>query len=464
MKDLIEKYQAPVPRYTSYPTVPNWVESNFSTEAYLLRMREAFAVKATGSAAANNRGMALYIHLPYCESLCTYCGCNTRITVNHKVEGPYIDAVIAEWKMYLNLFAESAGPNTRPLIREIHLGGGTPTFFAAAQLERMVSSILAYCDVSPDASYSFEAHPANTTLEHLETLYRLGFDRLSLGVQDFDPAVQKAIHRFQSAEEVMRVTEQARAIGYRSINYDLVYGLPFQMASGFGDTVAQVIAMRPDRIALYSYAHVPWKHPGQRAYGEADLPEAEAKLALFTAGRDAFMEAGYLGIGLDHFALPGDSLSKAFNDGSLHRNFMGYTDLRTDVLIGLGVSSISDVGRAYAQNAKSVEAYRERVMEGKWPIVKGHLLDPEEQFIGKHILNLMCQHETSWENSPAQEKAYMASRLPQLAGLETDGLVEICGKRIKVTPKGQVLVRNVCAAIDKYFVLAEEKRQFAGAI
>lgn len=452
MKALIEKYNSPVPRYTSYPTVPHWKTEHFDPETYLDRLKVAFEQ-------SGDKGISLYIHLPYCESLCTYCGCNTRITVNHKVEGPYIDAVIAEWAMYLDHLTESG---EKPLVREIHLGGGTPTFFAATELKRMIEAILEGCEVSADASFSFEAHPANTTLDHLETLYGLGFDRLSLGVQDFDPAVQKAIHRWQSPEDVLRVTQQARGLGYRSVNYDLVYGLPFQHSAGYADTLRQVIAMRPDRIAMYGYAHVPWKHPGQRAYGEADLPSPEQRLALFTAGRDALIAAGYHGIGLDHFALPGDSLTKAYQAGTMHRNFMGYTDLRTDVLIGLGVSSISDVGTAYAQNAKSVEGYRAAIGEGRWPLVKGHLLDTQEVQIGQHILNLMCRHATTWEGAP--EQGYLDSRLPALAPLVSDGLVEAAPGYIRITDKGKVLVRNACAAIDLHYTGELTGQRFAAAI
>ncbi len=460
MNELIKKYSYPVPRYTSYPTVPDWDMEAFSREAYLERLRAAFALSTTPGC----KGMALYIHLPYCESLCTYCGCNTRITVNHKVEGPYIDAVLQEWRMYLALFAESTTPGSKPLIREIHLGGGTPTFFAPEQLQRLIVGIADGCTISPDASFSFEAHPANTTEAHLRTLRKLGFDRLSLGVQDFDPLVQKAIHRFQSAEEVATVTQQARDLGYRSVNFDLVYGLPFQRAEAFAETLKEVLRMRPDRIAFYGYAHVPWKHPGQRAYDENDLPPAADKLALFMAGRDAFVQAGYESIGLDHFALPDDSLTTAYRAGTMHRNFMGYTDLRTDVLIGLGVSSIGDVGTAYAQNAKSVEAYREKVGRGEWPIAKGHLLDAQEHFIAQHILNLMCKHRTSWADTPCAESEYLNCCLPRLREMAADGLLQMSDNEVCVTDQGRILVRNVCAVIDKYYQPIEGKRQFAAAI
>lgn len=436
MRELIEKYNVAVPRYTSYPTVPNWNADAFSKNAYLELVQRDFAK-------ANREGLALYIHLPYCESLCTYCGCNTRITVNHAVEGPYIDALIAEWTQYLAIFGD------KPKVREIHLGGGTPTFFAPSELKRLIEAILAKAEVTADASFSFEAHPANTTEEHLSVLASTGFDRLSLGVQDFDPKVQKAINRRQTPEEVERVTAQARKLGYRSINFDLVYGLPFQTEAGVMNAVDEVIRLKPDRIAFYSYAHVPWKRPGQRAYDENDLPQGEEKLHLFVKGRERLMEAGYVPIGFDHFALREDSLYRAYEKGTMHRNFMGYTDLRTNFLIGLGVSSISDIGTAFAQNAKSVEGYIEQVRKGVLPIVKGHLLDQTELMIRGHILNLTCQHETSWGSANGDEQSYMRNCLRKLAEAGGDGLIERSDDRVKLTEAGRFFVRNICAAFDK---------------
>jgi oxygen-independent coproporphyrinogen-3 oxidase len=439
MKELIEKYNVAVPRYTSYPTVPNWNADTFSKEGYLKLLKSDFAK-------ANKDGMSLYIHLPYCESLCTYCGCNTRITVNHAVEAPYIDVLISEWEQYLDIFGG------KPKIREIHLGGGTPTFFAPIKLKRLIEAVLAKAEVTDDASFSFEAHPANTTEEHLSVLASIGFDRLSLGVQDFDPKVQKAINRRQSPEDVQRVTEQARALGYRSVNFDLVYGLPFQTEEGVLNAVKEVIRLKPDRIAFYSYAHVPWKRPGQRAYDENDLPKGEEKLNLFVKGRELLLNAGYEAIGFDHFALPNDSLYSAYKSGRMHRNFMGYTDLRTDFLIGLGASSISDIGSAFAQNAKSVEGYIEQVREGRIPVVKGHLLDKDELMIRRHILNLTCKHATSWNNASQSEQVYMRNCLRKLDEADGDGLIERSFDEIRLTEKGKFFVRNVCAAFDKDYL------------
>jgi len=310
MENLIKKYNTTAPRYTSYPTMPFWNSASFSVKSYKLGIAQHFEEQ-------NQNGISLYIHLPYCESLCTYCGCNTRITVNHAVEMPYIKAVIKEWKLYLALFP------TKPLIKEIHLGGGTPTFFSAENLSFLISEILKDAIVTENPSFSFEAHPANTTENHLKSLYNLGFKRLSLGIQDYDLQVQKAINRYQTNKQVADIVEIARNIGYTSINFDIVYGLPFQHLGSTENTIKEVLKLRPERIAYYSYAHVPWKRPGQRAYDETHLPEANLKLDMFIKGRALLLENGYEAIGMDHFALPNDSLAIANKNGSLLRNFYG---------------------------------------------------------------------------------------------------------------------------------------------
>jgi oxygen-independent coproporphyrinogen-3 oxidase len=441
MNELIEKYNVPVPRYTSYPTVPNWKAEDFDKHTYLERLKEGFA-------AANKEGISIYIHLPYCESLCTYCGCNTRITVNHAVEEPYVNAVLKEWSLLSSHFSK------KPNIREIHLGGGTPTFFSADNLVRLVEGITSRSNIAPDASFSFEAHPANTTLEHLRRLRAIGFDRLSLGVQDFDPKVQKAINRIQTTDDIKRVVNQARELGYRSINFDLIYGLPFQTLTGVEDAVDKVLEMKPDRIAFYSYAHVPWMKPGQRAYSEKDLPDAKHKLKLFTRGRDLLLAGGYKSTGFDHFALPEDSLYKSYAQGKMHRNFMGFSDLRTPYQIGLGVSSISDIGNAFAQNAKAVEPYIEKIQKGEVPIVKGHLHTGEDSFIRKHILNLTCKHQTSWYCADPDEIRYMRDKYPELIGFRNEGLLELGNDSISITEKGRLFVRQICSVIDRDYDLA----------
>src|SRR5690606_19173399 len=265
---LVERYNVAAPRYTSYPTVPYWEEPTWSAEQWTDHVRARFLD-------ASSQGIALYIHLPFCERLCTYCGCNKRITKNHSVEAPYIDAVLAEWQLYRNVLGTIAIP-----ISEIHLGGGTPTFFSPAQPKRLMDGMLQAGHIFPDPSFSFDAHPANTTEAHLQTLFDAGFRRLSLGIQDFDLRVQRVINRWQTEADVERVMIGARRIGYSSVNFDLIYGLPLQTEESVQRTIRKALAMQPDRISFYSYAHVPWMQPGQRHYTEADIPKGREKLAL----------------------------------------------------------------------------------------------------------------------------------------------------------------------------------------
>lgn len=401
-------------------------------------------------------GISIYIHLPYCESLCTYCACNTRITVNHAVEAPYIAALLREWQMYLDVLKDI------PRIKEIHLGGGTPTFFSAAHLKQLIEIILETSAICPDAEFSFEAHPDNTTKEHLQTLYNLGFKRVSFGIQDFDEKVQKAIHRFQTFEQVKKVVDEARAIGYNSINFDLIYGLPFQTKASVIDTINRVNKLRPDRIAFYSYAHVPWIKPGQRSFTEKDLPLDEVKRDLYETGKNMFLSNGYVEVGMDHFSLPNESLSLAYKKGTLHRNFMGYTHNYTKLLIGLGVSSISDSWTAFSQNVKTVEEYLDLVNKGVFPVFKNHFLTEEDLIIRKHILNLMCTYSTIW---PPTDIYLLNEAMPNLAKLINDGLVKIQETTVYITDKGKPFLRNICLCFDKrYWAKVAEKTVFSSSI
>jgi oxygen-independent coproporphyrinogen III oxidase len=320
--DLIQKYNVSGPRYTSYPTVPYWDSSSFSVSTWQEKVRNAFKKY-------NDEGISLYIHLPFCESLCTYCGCTTRITINHGVEEPYINAVLREWGLYKKIFGGV------PKIKEIHLGGGTPTFFKPENLRRLIQGLLLDNIVAPQAEFGFEGHPNNTSDLHLKTLYDLGFRRMSLGIQDFNHKVQETVNRVQSFETVRYVTETARNIGFTSINFDLIYGLPFQTLESIKDTIRKTSQLHPDRIALYSYAHVPWIKPGQRKFTEADLPADSEKRELYEEGRMMLKEHGYHEIGMDHFALCSDSLYQSIEKKMLHRNVMGYTSARSHLQIGL---------------------------------------------------------------------------------------------------------------------------------
>jgi oxygen-independent coproporphyrinogen III oxidase len=431
---LIEKYNVACPRYTSYPAVPHWDNSLFTTEAWKESVKQSFSCQNI------EEGISLYIHLPYCESLCTYCGCNTRITVNHAVELPYINAVLAEWKLYLQLFDKI------PVIRELHLGGGTPTFFSPENLSLLINGILADAKVSKDHDFSFEGHPGNTTEAHLQALFKLGFRRVSFGIQDFDPVVQDVINRKQSFEDVKQVTSTARRLGYTSVNFDLVYGLPLQTLASVTDTFEKVKLLNPDRIAFYSYAHVPWVKPGQRKFTELDLPSNKEKRKLYEAGRTILETEGYKEIGMDHFARTNDTLYNALTNMTLHRNFMGYTPYKTNMLIGLGCSSISETPDGFAQNYKTVEKYIETIKNGAFAVFNGHLVTESDQLIGKHILNLMCRYETHKDNDPDFSKA-----LNYLKEMEKDGLVILTEESVKVTEEGKLFIRNICAAFDAHF-------------
>jgi oxygen-independent coproporphyrinogen-3 oxidase len=433
--ELISKYNVPGPRYTSYPTVPYWDSSTFDSTRWESAVRQQF------EATNRTEGLSLYIHLPYCESLCTYCGCNKRITRNHAVEEPYVASLIKEWSMYRQLFGSA------PRIAELHLGGGTPTFFSPTNLRKLMNGLRSGSVLLPDADLSFEGHPNNTTREHLEELHFLGFRRVSYGVQDLDPEVQKAINRIQPFEKVEAATRWAREAGYTSVNFDLVYGLPKQTLAGIAHTVDRVLDLMPDRIAFYSYAHVPWVSPGQRGYSEADLPTDKAKRALYELGRERLLGAGYVEVGMDHFALPDDPLCRADRMGVLHRNFMGYTARHTSLLVGLGCSSISDSWTAFAQNAKTVEEYTEAVNSGELPIVRGHVLDHEDLILRRHILDLMCRHTTTFGTDPLGDSIFK-DILFRLLEMMEDGLVEVDGRTITVTEQGRPFVRNVCMALD----------------
>jgi len=435
LKNLIQKYNIPGPRYTSYPTVPFWDAAGIAMEDW-----KASTVKAFKES-NDSEGISLYIHLPFCESLCTFCACHKRITKRHSVEEPYLDTVLKEWNLYCNLLVE------RPKIREIHLGGGTPTFFSSDNLRKLIEGIFERADKFSGFELSYEGHPNHTSEEQLQTLYNLGSRRNSFGIQDYDAKVQKSIHRVQSFEQVKKVNDLSRKIGYTSISHDLIFGLPFQTEATIRDTIKKTIALKPDRIAYYSYAHVPWiKGVGQRGFDENDLPKDEEKRHLYELGKQLFFDNGYFEIGMDHFALPTDSLYKSMKSKKIHRNFMGYTAGKTKLMIGLGMSSISDSWYGFAQNEKSVETYQEVVNNGEIPIFRGHLLTDEDLVIRKHILDLMCNLETNWNDKlSAQTKKEIIVRLKEIV---EDGLVEVTNLKVTVKEEGRMFVRNICMAFD----------------
>ena len=434
--DFFRKYNIPGPRYTSYPTVPYWDQSP-TEDQWVSALRSSI-----DESSAQGTGAALYVHVPFCETLCTYCGCNTRITRNHGVSSPYIDTLLKEFALYrqkLNL--------NKLKLSELHLGGGTPTFLTSDELTTLLDGLFAHCEISSNFEFSIEVDPRVTHQEHLKVLQKFNFKRISLGIQDFDPKVQEIVHRIQSFDQVKEITESAREFQFTSINYDLIYGLPFQSLSSIEDTFAKVVLLKPDRIAFYAYAHVPWIKAGQRRFTESDLPSGDQKRALYERGRTLLEEQGYTEIGMDHFALSTDSLYTAVKRKELHRNFMGYTARKVNPIIALGVSAIGDAWTAFAQNEKFLETYVARVEKNEIPIYRGHVLNHEDLILRKHVLNLMTNLFTSWEASSDQTN-HLASVPEKLLELVQDGLVKLGKNSCEVTEDGRAFLRNVCMAFD----------------
>ncbi|RHX78525.1 oxygen-independent coproporphyrinogen III oxidase [Leptospira yasudae] len=428
-KELIAKYDIPAPRYTSYPTVPYWSE-NPSTEEWLDKVRNRLTPE--------NSSLALYLHLPFCETLCSFCGCNTSITKNHSVEEPYIDAVLAEFSNYLKEVPEIGQRE----LKELHLGGGTPTYLAEKNLELLLDSILKKMNVVSAPEFSLEVDPRRTRDTQLKLLHDFGFRRVSLGVQDFDPEVQRLINRTQPFEMTERITDLSRKLGYTSVNFDLIYGLPQQNLESMKHTVQKTLELRPDRIAFYSYAHVPWIKAAQRLFTEADLPSGSEKRELYEVSRELFLKAGYIEIGMDHFALESDSLSEAAKNGTLHRNFMGYTTRTTDMLLGLGVSAISDSWDCFHQNEKIVKKYQKRIHEDRFATLRGHKLDGEDLVQRSLILQLSTTGKVIVPEQILQDvRLYLTS-------MEDDTLIRWEGNLLSLTEKGWPFLRNVCTGLD----------------
>lgn len=447
---LIKKYNVPAPRYTSYPTVPHWDYEQLPSKDWTSQVKSVFKRRHIED------GISLYIHLPYCESLCTYCACNTRITKNHSVEEKYINTLLKEWEQYVQLAGK------KPVIRELHLGGGTPTFFSPENLVNLIEGIMRNAVRHEKASFSFEGHPNNTTYTHLKALHSVGFDRVSYGVQDLDNKVQKVINRIQPFEKLVEVTNWSRELGYTSVNFDLIYGLPFQTENSVMDTIEKVMTLKPERIAFYSYAHVPWKKPGQRAYTEIDLPDNDAKRKLYELGKEMLTNYGYQDVGMDHFALEGDELYKAYITRTLHRNFMGYNAAKTSALIGLGASAISDLDTAYAQNEKKVEDYISRIEAGGLAITKGHLMTNEDRIIRDFILDIACKGEVKWSKAEHMIDFNMNIELLEMT---KEGLVKLYGNGMRVTDLGMAFIRNICMVFDKRLKDKETNQpQFSKAI
>ncbi len=447
---LLKKYDVPVPRYTSYPTVLNWdmdIDKSKWKSSFIKRFNEC----------NDQDGISIYIHLPFCEKLCTFCGCNRKISNTHDVEEEYIQILLKEWQLYKDLMPQ------KPVLKELHIGGGTPTFFSPLNLKRIFDQLFNDCIIPEIHEFSFEGHPNNTTFEHLQVLYNLGFNRVSFGMQDSNPEIQKVINRIQPQEHVERVVQWAREIGYESVNLDLVYGLPLQTLDRMEKTIQDALTIKPDRIAFYSYAHVPWTSKVQRLFDENDLPIAEEKIRLYQLGRNLFTQNGYQDIGMDHFALPTDLMVKTRNQGKLHRNFMGYTVQQTGLLLGLGVSSISDIYDGFAQNEKTIHDYYERVKAGDLPVFKGYFLDETDQAMRKYILDIACNGKTTFNDSDLDTlKKYT---FPELDILAEDHLIHWNEKGLEITELGLHFLRNICRPFDlKSLQLKTDKNTFSKAI
>ncbi len=430
--NLFHKYDVPAPRYTSYPTVPYW-SVNPTTEQWVQFVRTNMQKSSTT--------WSMYLHIPFCETLCTFCGCNTSITKNHDREEPYVGMLFKEWENYLQKVPELL---SRPL-SQFHLGGGTPTFLSAKNLDRLVSRFFSDCKKAKDGEFegAIEVDPRRTTEEQLSVLRSHGFNRISLGVQDFDPEVQRLVHRIQPYEMTKKITDTARRLGYESVNFDLIYGLPSQTEEKVRSMMQKTCELRPDRIALYSLAVVPWIKPAQKLFKDEDLPKGQEKRRLYEISRELLLKAGYVEIGMDHFSLPDEALAVAAREKRLHRNFMGYTDRRTDVLLGLGVSSISETPECFHQNEKTLPVYEKRVSEGEVPTHRGHLLTDEDRRQREQILKFMTEGELVLSAEQKQDvQLYLAEMI-------SDQLVVFENNKIKMTELGRPFLRNACMALDK---------------
>lgn len=435
--DLLARYDRAGPRYTSYPTA---VEFHEGVGAPLYEERLAASVPQAP--------LSIYVHLPFCEERCLFCGCNVIISPDHRRAVPYLDLLRRE----MSMLAERL-PGPRPLV-QLHLGGGTPTYFEPRLLEAFVAELLALFPPTPEAELAVEVDPRVTSEEHVDALAELGFNRISLGVQDFTPEVQEAIARVQSIEETARLIERARRRGYRGVNVDLIYGLPYQRRETFRRTVAQVLELGVDRSAVYSFAHVPAMHPHMKRIPSAALPPREEKLALFATARELFLEAGYEPIGMDHFARPDDEIALARRAGRLSRNFQGYCVVAAEDVVGLGTSAIGDLGNAYFQNAKKLNPYRHAIEERRLPIERGVVLSADDLLRRDVIRQLMCNFRVDVDLIERRHgiafRSYFAEDLAELAEYERDGLVLVGAEAIAATPLGELFIRNLAMCFDRY--------------
>jgi oxygen-independent coproporphyrinogen-3 oxidase len=454
--DLLSRFDVPGPRYTSYPTADRFVEAFSQTD--LLQALE-LRHQVMGQ---KNRPLSIYVHIPFCESLCYYCACNKIITKHHEKAAPYLRYLAKEIDLY------TAAIGIGQAVSQLHLGGGTPTFLSNDELRELMLMLKRNFGFVAGGEYSVEVDPRTVNEERLSLLLELGFNRLSFGVQDFDPEVQKAVHRVQPATQVFDLVASARKMGFESINMDLIYGLPKQTPESFDRTLMQVNEIRPDRIALYAYAHLPERFKPQRRILASDLPVPSSKIAMLSRSVDALMNAGYVYVGMDHFALPEDALAVAKRQGRLHRNFQGYSTQPDCDLIGLGVSAIGRMGGTYSQNAKTMEEYVDMLVNCQLPIVKGLALSRDDLIRRAWIMAIMCQGQVQYdafnEAWLIDAKKYFAPELTQLEALQTQGLVTLSNGGLQVTNMGWYFVRGVAMVFDKYLQADRHRTRFSKII
>lgn len=444
--ELLKKYNIPGPRYTSYPTVPSW--KGITNQQWFEHFQKALS--------GEKPSISIYIHVPFCETLCAFCGCTKMITKNRSFADEYLEAMEQEFRFYETMIPEGTE------VSEIHLGGGSPSWLTPAELEKLLSPIINSKKLKINKDFleqSIEMDPRTTTPEHCESLLRLGFNRVSLGIQDTNPKVLKSIQRNQSLELVTRVITDLKKNGIELFNLDLIYGLPFQTPETIKETISDILKFRPTRLALYSYAHVPSLKPAQKRLERDGLPTAEEKMLLQEVARNLLIEAGYFEIGMDHFALPSDSLYKSFIKKELHRNFMGYTVQRSKVLLGLGPSSLSDAWTAFAQNEKDYKKWREDIVAKNYSLIHGHVLTEKELFKRTKILDLMCEFET--EILPSDLSRNQQQKIEMMI---QDNLVTQTSTTIKTTELGKQFIRNICMAIDDSFEGNPEKNIFSQTV
>jgi oxygen-independent coproporphyrinogen-3 oxidase len=452
--EVLERFDVPGPRYTSYPTADRFVEA-FGPEQHLQ------ALAGRGEGAAVSQPLSLYVHIPFCESLCYYCACNKIITKHHERAEPYLAYLEREAALH----AAALGRRT---VTQLHLGGGSPTFLSDGEIAELMVMLRRHFDIAPQGEFSVEVDPRTVDAGRLRALADMGFNRLSFGVQDFEPAVQKAVHRIQPASQVFDLVGTARQIGFDSVNVDLIYGLPRQTIDSFDRTLAQVARLRPDRIALYAYAHLPARFKPQRRIDEAELPRAADKVAMLSRSIAALLAAGYVYIGMDHFALPADALAVAKRQGRLHRNFQGYSTQPDCDLVGLGVSAISRVGTTYSQNAKTLAEYQDLIDRGNVPVVRGLSLSRDDLVRRAVIMALMCQGHVSFESIEIawllDFRTYFAHELLALSQMADDGLVVVDDAGIQVTARGWFFVRAVAMVFDRYLQADRNRTRFSRII